>query len=215
MKIWIVALFIIASISLVSAFPIVQHNIKHKKWTQIKAYERFNIKRKAGILYKIRFREQLNKWKKLRHMCLNNSTNCTEYFQTTKHMIEFRIDLAIARLKTLDNEEAQNKINELEEYKETIEETNSIEEIRAIYPEIRDTIKESSLLFKRKALLDVIDVYSNILDELKDKFPNQVNEIENDLNNVKNNLYSNDLKWSLHKLKEIRGKIIALYRVSK
>ncbi len=187
------------------------HARDHAKMGRMKAEHARKMMEIAKKTYQ-RFEQVKQNWLRIRQMCeRNESKNCSLlYFQATKELLLTTINATIERLKTLNDTNVSEYIEKLEEYKEFVENSENISEIRKIYPEIKEYIREANRLFALKGYETLIDSYYDYALSLQDKYPEQVQEIISELDQLKEQLNELTPREIVMKLREIRGKLVAL-----
>ncbi len=155
-------------------------------------------------------------WLRIRQMCINNSIinnsiNCSHlYLRATKELLLTTINVTIERLQALNDTNVSEYITKLEEYAKFIENSENITEIREKYPEIRRYIAEVNRLFALKGYETLIETYYDYALSLQEQYPEQIQEIINELDQLKEKLDELTPREIVMKLKEIRGNLVAL-----
>ncbi len=196
-----------------------------------------------------RFRLKVQEWQKVRKMCQEgNQEACYQYLDATKEMILTAIDTAIDRLEfvaeaniEVNVAEINQAIATLEEYKAQVTEINDINDLREIYPEIREAIRLANKLFNKYYALSTIGVAQGltfrleaavvrlqaILERLKlrgidvseaedtiTQVIAKLTALEEELNNAREQLLAGQItpEEFMQQIKEIRAAIWSAYR---
>ena len=183
---------------------------EHARMGRMKAEHAKKMMEIAKKTY-LRFEQAKQNWLRVRQMCARNATNCSHiYLQATKELLLTTINVTIERLQALNDTNVSEYIAKLEEYKKFIENAENITEIREKYPEIRKYIAEANKLFALKGYETLIESYYEYALSLQDQYPEQIQEIISELDKLKENLDQLTPREIVMKLREIRGKLVAL-----
>jgi hypothetical protein len=114
-------------------------------------------------------------WAEEKRKC-ENEGNCSKYFNKTKELVIKAIEKVQERLESVNA--SSESIQQLDELKAKVENTTTIDELRAIYKEVKEKLKEAAHLHARLALKHVAELYLERI-EAKPDFPGKQELISN------------------------------------
>ncbi|MEM4296296.1 MAG: hypothetical protein QXI89_01745 [Candidatus Anstonellales archaeon] len=154
---------------------------------------------------KEKYEEVKEKWKEAKGLC-EKQGNCSMYLNRTKELVLTAISKLEERLQSVNASEEE--INKLEALKARVEAASSLEELRAVYGEVKDAVREGAKIHARLALKHVAALYLERL-QARPEFPGKA-EIISRIESVINTAEQKEPNEIVKELKEIRKDIIEI-----
>ncbi len=172
-------------------------------WKASEAFKQYQHRLEIAKRNHGRYVQGYMRWLKAKKAC--EMGNCSEYLDATKDMLLRAINVSIERIQDINGTE--ELVEQLENLEALVKSASNMSELREIYPDIKETIHLANQVFAKQALLNLIETYMEKLSEFPE---DKVADLEQQLTELSENIYTMEVRDVVHELKKIRVQIILL-----